>query len=968
MFSKLLSSRGRLGVLGWIGSCAFGAVSVAAQTPSVRIQNDINNSDVVPLKGGRALAGTAELDAGRMPLNAKLNGISIVFNRSAEQQAALDKLLAAQQDPASPEFHHWLTPDQFGARFGMAQPDIDKVQTWLEQQGLAIERVSRSRNMIRFSGTVGQLEQAFQTQMHFYKAGTETHFAPATALSVPAAIAPTVHAVRNLSDFRPRPMHVKARGAFTSGQSGSNFFAPGDIAVTYDIKPLYSAGIDGTGQSIAVIGQSAIDPKDIENFQNAASLPKKDPVMVLVPGSGNSTVFAGDEGESDLDVEWSGAIAKGATINFVYTGSSTNFNAFDSIQYAIFEDIGNVISISYGACEIAVQKNDFSLEDVFQQAEAQGQTILASSGDQGSTACSGDSNGLTQAQQNALAVNYPASSPWVTGVGGTEISSANSTSSTYWANNSGSDVLTSAKQYIPEVVWNDNSTQYGLSSSGGGASILYTKPTWQKGVSGIPNDGKRDVPDVSLYSSPNLPGYLFCTSDKSDWIGASSSGPAQAASCNSGFRDSTSGGNYLTAAGGTSFAAPIFAGMIALINQKQGWTGGQGLANTTLYKLAADGPTYGSAFHDVKSGNNNCNAGSTYCGTTTGGFAAGTGYDEVTGLGSVDLANLVAAWPASTTALVATTTTVAAATTSPDSNANDAITITVAEAGGSGTPNGKINLSIDGGGTAYSNSGSTTSVTLGANGTATYTATFASAGVHTIIAQYAGDGTHAASTGSVILTVGGTNAGKGSFKVALSPSSLTMKRGSQQNETVTLTPTGGYTGTVDFTYATSNDAALANLCVLVGTGLNPDGSVSVSGTSPITGQITIDTKAADCAASTTTGGVVNGRGLRLVPRAKGSLVAGNSPSRKSSPLPAEVAFAGLLLAGFLGRSSRKLRRLTCLIALLSLGLALSACGGVSSTGSSISNPPTGTYTITFTGTDSANTAVTSGASFTLVIN
>ena len=158
-------------------------------------------------------------------------------------------------------------------------------------------------------------------------------------------------------------MHVRTRRAFTSSQSGNNFFAPGDIAVTYDVSPLYSAGIDGTGQSIAVVGQSAIDPKDIENFQSAAGLPKKDPVMVLVPGSGSSAVVAGDEGESDLDVEWSGAIAKGATINFVYTGSSSNFNAFDSIQYAIQENIGNIISISYGACETAVQKSNFSLED-----------------------------------------------------------------------------------------------------------------------------------------------------------------------------------------------------------------------------------------------------------------------------------------------------------------------------------------------------------------------------------------------------------------------------------------------------------------------------------------------------------------------------------------------------------------------------------------------------------------------------
>lgn len=968
MIAKLFGSRGRLTVLGCIGAFAL-ATSLAAQTPRVRIQNEINNSDMITLKGSQRQVSELGADAGRMPANAKLEGVSIVFNRSAAQQADLEKLLAAQQDPSSPLFHHWLTPDEFGARFGMSQADLAKVQGWLEQQGLTVERVARSRNMIRFSGTVGQVEMALRTEMHYYREGTETHFAPSTALSVPAAVAPTIEAVRNLSNFRPKPLYVKTRAGFTSGQSGNNFFAPGDIAVTYDIQPLYSAGIDGTGQSIAVVGQSAIDVKDIENFQSAAGLPKKDPMMVLVPGSGSSTVVAGDEGESDIDLEWAGAIAKGATIHFVYTGSTTNFNAFDSIQYAIDQNIATVISISYGACETAVQKNNFSLETIFQQAAAQGQTILASTGDQGSTACSGDTNGLTQKEQNALAVNYPASSPYVTGVGGTEISDADDTSSTYWDSTSGSDALTSAKRYIPEVAWNDDSSQSGLSASGGGASAIFTKPSWQKGVAGIPSDGKRDVPDVALYSSPNLPGYLFCTSDKSDWIGTSSSGPAQAASCSSGFRDGVSGGNYLTVAGGTSFAAPIFAGMIALINQKQGWTGGQGLANTTLYKLAADSATYASAFHDVTSGNNDCTAGSSYCGTTTGGFKAGTGYDQVTGLGSVDFADLVGAWPSSTTTLLATTTTLAAATSSPNTGTDDKITITVSDTAGSGVPTGKVNISIDGAGTPYGTNGTTATVTLDASGTATYTANFAAAGVHTIVGQYAGDTTHAPSSGSVVLTVGGgTGAGKGTFSIAMSPSNLTVKRGSQQSESLTLTPKDGYTGTVNLGYATSNDTSLANLCVLVGTGLNSDGSATVGSATPVTGKITIDTNAADCASSPTTGGVLKGRGLKVLPRIKGTAAAisGRDLPGMPKPLPPEIAIAGLVLAGWLGRRSRKLRQLSCGIALVSIGLVLSACGGTS--GSTVPDPPKGTYTITFTGTDSANTSLTSSSSFTLVIN
>jgi subtilase family serine protease len=909
-----------------------------------------------------------------MASDARLTGMSIVFNRSASQEADLQALMAAQQDPNSPQYHQWLSPEQFGARFGMAQSDIDKVQTWLQQQGFAIDSVARGRNMIRFSGTVGQLEQAFQTQMHYFKSNGETHFAPASLLSVPTAIAPTVAAVRNISDFRPRPMHVSTHRAFTSGQSGNVFFAPGDIATTYDIGPLYTAGVDGTGQSIAIVGQSAVLASDIEAFETAAGLPKKDPVMVLVPGSGSSTVVAGgDEGESDLDIEWAGAIAKGATIDFVYTGNGGNKNAFDSIVFAIDENIAPIISVSYGACETAL--GGFSLETQLAQAALQGQTVLAASGDQGSTACSGDTqNGLTTTQEFALAVNYPASSPNVTAVGGTEIPAADGVDpntltkganySTYWSTNGTTDVLSSAKGYIPEIVWNDDSTQFGLGASGGGASTLFARPSWQTGVTGIPSGTKRLVPDVSLYSSAGLPGYLFCSSDQSNWN--TTNAPLQTASCNSGFRDSTS--QDLTVAGGTSFATPIFAGMIALINQMQDWPKGQGLANPMLYTLAA-GANYSTLFHDVTSGNNNCTAGATSCGTTTTGFSAGTGYDEVTGLGSVDLAVIAAAWlPKGTSTLVSTKTTASAANAAPNVSTDDIVTITVAQVGGTATPTGTVNLSIDGSGT-YNGPGSTTTPVTLTNGTATYTANFATAGAHTIVAQYAGDAANAPSTGSVVITVGGTTSGKGTFALAFSAPTLTLKQGAQGSEGLTITPAGGYTGTIGLSFSTSNDTALANLCVFAGTGFNTDTSISVPGTAAVTGQITIDTNASDCVSAT--GGALKGRGLRVIPHTTGSLKASNNTPKRNNPIPAGIAFAGLVLAGFLGRSSRKLRQLACVIVLASLGLMLSACGGGggSSSGSSkVPNPAKGTYTITFAGKDSVTSTITAQSSFSLVIN
>ena len=984
MITKLLQGQGWLRACGWIAACALATTAMCAQTPAPRIRSEITNAQIIQLKASQQPLAPAQYDAGRMPSDARLNGITIAFNRTAAQQADLEALIAAQQNPSSPLYHQWLSPDQFAARFGMAQTDIDKVQSWLQQQGFSIDSVARSKNTIRFSGTVGQVELAFQTQMHYFKNNGATHFAPATPLSVPAAVASTIESVRNLSDFRPKPMLIKPRKAFTSAQSGDVFFAPADIAVTYDINPLYSAGVNGTGQAIAIIGQSAVQTSDIENFESAAGLPTKDPVMIIVPGTGASQVFSGDEGESDLDLEWSGAIAKGATIDFVYTGGNTNGNAFDALAYAIDEKIAPIISISYGACETSL--NGFSLETTFQQAATQGQTILAASGDQGSTGCQGDTS-LTTTQQQALAVNYPASSPYVTAVGGTEITAADGIDpttgaqganfSTYWVSATTQDVSPSAKQYIPEVVWNDDvlsgsssaANGGGLSATGGGVSALFPQPTYQSSYFHTtgetnPNSSFRLVPDVALYSSPDLPGYLYCTSDQSDWIAAGVGTPGQQASCNSGFRDSAT--SYLTIAGGTSFATPIFAGMLALVNQKQEWTGGQGQANTSLYSLAANSGTYSSAFHDVTSGNNYCTAGTSFgfCSGSGGteGFAATAHYDPVTGLGSVDLNNLAGAWPANATPLLATTTTLSAATTAPNASTNDTVTITVAEAGGSGTPTGTVNLSIDGGGTSYSNSGSTTSATLTSNGTATYTANFASAGVHTIIAQYSGDATHAASTGSLVITVGGTSSGKGTFAMGLTPASLTVSQGSQGSETLTVTPSGGYTGTVNLNYTTSNDSALANLCVFAGTNLNSNGSITVSNSSAVTGTIIFDTNAADCV----TAAAVKGHGMHLISHAGGSAKAANNMPGKGSPIPAGIAFAGLLLAGFLGRSSRKLRRLACVIALASLGLGLTACGGGVS-GTTASDPSKGSYTITFSGQDSTTTTITGSSSFTLVI-
>jgi subtilase family serine protease len=1014
-----------------VALCALAALPLAAQSPSSeiqaaiqaplqpRIQAEVDGNALSVIPGSKHPLAQAGFDAGRVPAATKLTGITIFFNHSPEQEAELQALLKAQQDPSSPEYHQWLTPDEFAARFGMAQADLDKVQTWLESEGFSIDSVNRSRNAIHFSGNVAQVERSFATEMHYYNVGGVKHFAPSTALSVPAAIAPVVANIADLHDFKPRPMHIRskkvsrARPGYTYAGNDTEgvFFAPGDIKVAYDINSLIGAGNNGAGQTIAIMGQSAIQTVDIENFQQAASLTVKDPTLTLVPSTGASTVEAdGDEGESDLDVEWSGAIATGASINFVYTGDSSNNNGvFDSYTYAVDEKIGNIISISYGSCEPALGQSYFNqYELVGEQAAAQGQSVFAASGDQGATGCYGypttGSGALTTTQTESVAVNYPASSAYVTGVGGTESSADDVTYgktgfSTYWENVSTSSsniYLTSLLTYIPEIAWNDNvlSATSGcedvaegeyecLSASGGGVSTLAAQPSWQTSYFTTtgetnPSSSHRLVPDVALYASPNYPGYLFCTSDSSDWFaGGIIDGedyPPQTASCgDSQFYDPVN--EYFTAAGGTSFASPIFAGMTAILNQAKGYVTGQGLINTELYKLAAvsanvspaaDGQG-SAAFHDVTSGNNECTYGLSDCGVNSSGYSAGTGYDEVTGLGSVDLGNLVTAWSTPTSTLVGTTTSISASNAAPAVGASVTFTITVAGISGAGTPGGTVNLSIDGGGTSYSDGGTTASVTLAANGTATYATSFSTAGTHSIVAQYAGNSTYGFSTGTGSVAVAGTSSGSGTFTMAFSPTTLTVSQGSEGTEALTVTPSG-YTGTVEFSYDTSNDTALENLCVFSSTGFTSSGALVVSSaTTAVTGQITIDTDADDCANDDSIA-AFRARGLYLIPHAGKALKTTARAER--NPAPLGLALAGLLLAGFLGRSSRKLRGLACVVALAAIGLAMTACGGGGGGGggTTVPDPAKGTYTITFTGQDSVTTTITAPASFTLTID
>ena len=652
-FARLTSATLTVFLIG----CAvfFLAASGSKQNvPRDRIMYAVDSARTAAVRGTAHPMARPQFDRGRVSPEQQLS-VALTFRLSPSQQAELQQLLREQQDRSSPNYHRWLTPEQYAARFGMTSNDLAKVSSWLQSQGLTVNSVSRSRNEISFSGSVGEVEYALRTELHKYSISGEEHMANSSDVSLPDAFAGEVLGVRGLNDFHPKPRFRRPLARFTSNISGSHFVIPADFATLYDVP----SNLDGTNQTIAVVGQTLLNAtnstSDIDAFRSAAGLPARTSTnfkLIQATGTGTATACTGDQTETDLDLEWSEGVAKNATIKFIYAGngSGTNCNnrttnVFDALQYSIDQNVAPIVSTSYGNCEANLGKSFvLTMQQWAQQANAQGQTISGPSGDEGAADCD---TGLSATQ--GLAVDVPAAIPEVTGVGGSEftgdaaaaVSGGCGQATADWAQ---SCVPTSstgtALRYITEKTWNDppGTLSTSLSAGGGGASTIFSKPSWQSGT-GVPGDGKRDVPDIALTASNAHDSLLFCSQD--DLTQQKST----ATSCASGFRNSDSGVNGV---GGTSAGAPTFAGILALINQATG-SKGLGNVNPMLYALAASSPT---AFHDITSGNNNspCTSGTTNCpaGTTSFGFSAGAGYDQVTGLGSLDVANLISAWTAVT--------------------------------------------------------------------------------------------------------------------------------------------------------------------------------------------------------------------------------------------------------------------------------------------------------------------------------
>ncbi len=787
-----------------------------------RISDTIESANMAAIAGSVHSLARPEFDQG-LADNAKvLQGMSINFKRSDAQEANLQALLQAQQTPGSPSYHKWLTPAQFGQQFGMSAADIARVSAWLQQEGFTVTGVSQSSNSIRFTGSIAAVEKAFQTQIHNYHVDGEMHFANATPISIPSALAGTVNSVRGLNDFRLKPRiqfasRQSASGHFTSGISGTHYVAPGDFATIYDVGPLYTAGDTGKGITVAVVGQTDIVPADITDFRAAAGLSVNNPTVVTVPGTTPLSVAAGaasnDLAETDLDLEWSGGVATGASIVLVNSD-----NVFTSLQYAVQNSINGItvpiISQSYGDCEANYLTSDLTtIESTLAQANAQGQTVLLASGDTGAADCDSSTSTTTiQSATHGLAVDYPGSSVYVTDLGGSEFMgdgtalSPQTGAGTYWSANGSNDVITSAKSYIPEMAWNDTEFSIsqgptgGLSGGGGGVSELWKKPSWQTGVPGIPADGFRDVPDVSLNSSPDHDAMLYCTQ-----IQTTGSGTSYVSSCQANsFRVSDAGqtdNNNLTAAGGTSFAAPSFAGLLAIIEQKIGSGGGLGNINPQIYSLAANATTYASSFHDITSGNNQvpCTAGSPNCGTTGTnnviGYVAATGYDQATGLGSVDANAFATSFAALVQATGTKTTLAVAPGTSVVINEPVTFTATVAPNTLSTAPTGTVTFTVDG------VAGTPIALPTAAPFAVTYKTDFPTAGTHIVSATYSsGDTTYSGSTSSsVTVTVVASGTAATTTSVAASPTAFSLGSGVTLTATISGTTAGTLTGPVTFT-------------------------------------------------------------------------------------------------------------------------------------------------------------------------
>lgn len=705
------------GTVRLLGAAAMTAAILAGPAKAARLIEDaIDSAHLVALEGNTRPEVRTARDLGAVDPELRLPDIKLQLKRTPVEQKALDRFVESLQQPSSPNYHHWLTAEEFGKRFGADPVDIIRIETWLTAEGFTVESVAPSHMEIDFSGTAAQIARSFHTEIHTLDVGGERHIANMSDPMLPAALAPVVAGITSLHDFRPRP---KFRPAFTFADPncGGTCFAivPGDLQTIYNFSPVYQSGISGQGQTIALVEDSDLfAASDFTNFRTTFGLSTSFPKGNLVTTHpGGAAEFCSDPGvntngddvEATLDAEYASAAAPNATIELAACGNT-------KVTGGVFQAVINlvdqasppsIISVSFGSCEAvngAALNQAFS--DVFEQAVAEGISIFVATGDDGPSDCVNQSTGTAF----GIGVNGMAATAFNVAVGGTDFSDTFNGVNAQFFNSTNSASFASAKSYVPDMAWNDscastllaifatgsaqtfgsngfcnsNTGQPFLTTGGGegGPSACFTgistlaqivsgscqgnpKPVFQQGLFGNPADGVRDVPDVSLFSGDGVWShfYVFCFSDTGN-----TAFPGVA--CNTGPQN-------WPRAGGTSFATPIMAGIQALINQKMG--GRQGNPDIPLYILArrefgnagnagcnanlGAGVNSSCVFHDVDF-NDSAQAcvGSADCFDPSGAFgvlsvsdhadavayAARPGWDFATGIGTVNVANLVAEW------------------------------------------------------------------------------------------------------------------------------------------------------------------------------------------------------------------------------------------------------------------------------------------------------------------------------------
>jgi hypothetical protein len=694
-------------------------VPIARAQPQDRLAVRIDGRVTVMLPGSRNPRIETMTDEGPLDAMKRMTGLSLRFKPSAAQSAALEQLLEDQQNPSSPLFHNWLTPEEFGDRFGLTKNDLSRVTDWLLTQGFQVDSIAKSRTYVVFSATAGQVRDTFRTELHQFRGNDETHFANVSEIMIPADLEPLIYNVRGLHDFRIKS-RVRLKPAYHT-TAGINYLGPGDLATIYNINPLWQKGINGSGQKIAVVGQSAFYMSDVRAFRQKFGLPSNDPRPILVPGLPDPGI-TDDLDEANLDVTIAGESAPNATILYVYSEHVEN-----AAEYAIDQNLAPVVSESYGACEkrfLSFPSDRDALHSLAQQANAQGITWIACTGDTGPASC--ESQLSDTAGLSGVNVELPAAFPEVTAVGG---SGFNEGTGNYWSSTNGPN-SGSAVSYVPEVAWNDTSVTGTLAASGGGASMFFARPAWQEGT-GVPAANARFVPDLAFAASWKHDAYYIVLK-----------------------------GEAMTY-GGTSAATPFFAGIVALLNQSVVTNGvqarpGLGNINSKLYQLAQ---TTSGVFHDITSGNTiiPCKTGTPDCTTGWYGFSAGPGYDLATGLGSLDVYNFVTSWTgssSSTPGVESTTTSATAIPATITATSSTMVKATVKATSGSATPNGPVYFSV--GQTALGNADLSGSGGTGIASLTVYGSQLAP-GANTITAWYGGASEFLSSTGTATVSVSGSS-------------------------------------------------------------------------------------------------------------------------------------------------------------------------------------------------------------------